>query len=89
MNNANPLKDWLEKIGHRVTKRSPVFFRFLKVISGTAFILTGLTELIAPLRLIIPDRIENFLDGTVAVCTSIVWLLSSLTIKKEKNVTKE
>jgi hypothetical protein len=74
---------FLRELVLRLKAKNPTFFNVLSWISGIAFILTGLPQLIALIPgVVLPDPIDLFANKIAATATAVMFIMANLGVQR-------
>lgn len=79
----------LQQLIARLRAKSPKLFQVITTISAIAAFVTGIPELLDHFGVVLPEALAPLANKAVAICATIVTVISSLTVdtpKATKNV---
>jgi hypothetical protein len=82
--NNNLLLAFLQEFFQRLKKKSPTFFKIISGISAAVALLSGLPGLFQELHISLPSWAEIFQNRIVAICSTVAFFISKLTVDKEE-----
>lgn len=80
----NLLLAFLQEFFQRLRKKSPTFFKIISTISAVVALLSGLPGLLQELHINLPGWAEIFQNRIVAICSTVAFFISKLTVDKEE-----
>ena len=80
----NILIDFIKEFILRFSKKSPTFFKIISGLSMAVALVSGLPGLFQELNIALPSWAEIFQNKIVAWASTIAFLISKLTVDKER-----